>query len=467
MRELDKKPIREFGRFFTKEHLSKQISEMVKIINPYYIVEPFVGEGSLIGNLVNDYKGAANDINKEFIEALKKKYNYSNWMFTSKNTIIESIEELISLWKIPKNKTVLILTNPPFGTSSTNNLASKKGEIKGNKKSRQTEIEYGRLNELYGRGDLIIPALGKLIEIFRYLNGGYLATFSPAGVMLGRKRYAKLLKSLLKDFEFVKGSIFSGEDFEGVSPKKAIAFTVWKYHEGINTDVKSLSFAIENKLYKLKPMVLLKDGWRYRDGSKYIQEKIVNPVGVFRCERFNVPNPKIFSLNLKEGSGAELAPENVKIDLKIPNLPSELIYGLWSITVGYLSITDFPFYINESYTHLPDFTKRETMEILAYALIYELISETKNNYCGGKIGFAGIGLNRSFIFINERLTEGASHLITHYGYCPLGKETISGAFNKLKSELNFDKNSRQLIKKGIEARLNAIGYWDYLPLNKI
>ncbi len=462
----EQQAIRKYGLFFTKESVNQDITNTVKIVNPNYILEPFSGEGSLIGNLIGHYKGAANDINEKFVERLKEKFGSSKWLFTSKNTIISPIEELINLWKVPSNKIVLILTNPPFGTSSTNVLASKKDEIEDTKKSRQTEIEYNRLNEQFGRGDLVIPAIGKLIEILRYLKSGYLATFSPAGVLLGRKRYEKLLKSLLKDFEFIKGYIYRGQNFDGVSIKKAIAFSVWKYHKNVDTDIDTLIFSCDKRDVKLKRMPLLKNGWRYRDGSKYIREKVENPVGVFRCERFNVPNPKTFSINLKEGSGAELAPENVKIDLKIPNLPSELVYGLWSITVGYLSITDFPYYINESYTHLPDFTTQETMEILAYSFINELIFEIKNSYCGGKIGFSGIDVNRTFNFINKRLTEGVIHLITDYGYCPIGEDTISGVFEKLKNNLNFDKTYRRLIKKEIESRLHAIGYWDYLPLNE-
>ncbi len=132
-------------------------------------------------------------------------------------------------------------------------------------------------------------------------------------------------------------------------------------------------------------------------------------LGVRRNDTFNNPNPKIFTINVAEGSGAEISRDNVKIDLHIPEVPSELIYGLWTITVGHRSITDHPIFIDNAHTHLPDFTQKEAMEILTYALIHTLITELKNNYCEGKIGF--IGMNRVFCFGNRSLTKGAEYLI--------------------------------------------------------
>lgn len=162
------------GRFFTKDKIGEEISKISEAIKPDYIIEPYVGAGTLIDSLVEQYKGAMNDINKGFIDILEKKYNGRGWIFTYINTITTPYEVLIKQWKIPKNKTVLILTNPPFGTSATNILVSKKGEIKDGNESRKVKIDYGGLGDTYGRGDLVIPAIGKLIEIIKKLKGDFL-----------------------------------------------------------------------------------------------------------------------------------------------------------------------------------------------------------------------------------------------------------------------------------------------------
>lgn len=278
--------------------------------------------------------------------------------------------------------------------------------------------------------------------------------------MLGRNRYKKLLKALLQDFKFIEGHIFSGENFNSVASKKAITFTIWKYCPKINTNIESLTFFYNDKELKVKRIPLLKDGWKY-DSRTYIKGEIV----VQGNDRFNASPPKIFHLEHKKG-GSELTVENVKKDLGIPNIPSELIYGLWSVCVGYLSITDFPISFNEAYTHLPDFSKPETLEILAYVIIHTIITELKNNYCQGKIGF--IGINRIFKFgDNPALTKGCEYLINTYGNCPIGNKTIKEVFTELKNEPDInkiDQNYRRLIKYEIEKRLECIGYWNILPI---
>lgn len=138
------------GRFFTKENLGIEISDIAESINPGFIIEPYVGAGSLIEPLISRYKGVANDINKGFIDVLRKKFEGLDWKVTNLNTITTSVDELISKWNVPKGEEILILTNPPFGTSSTSILVSKKNEIKDGKKSRKTKIDYGGMGDKYG-----------------------------------------------------------------------------------------------------------------------------------------------------------------------------------------------------------------------------------------------------------------------------------------------------------------------------
>ena len=455
---------RQKGHFFTKPEISKNISEIIKKkVKPDYIIEPYVGAGALIVPFLENYKGVGNDNNLELIEPLRIEYSEYDWFFTNKHGWKYQTIDYIKLWNISKDKNNLIYFNPPFGTSTTNIHASKKNEIKNGKKSREKiKIDYAELGDIYGHGDLVIPAIGRMIEIIKELGKGYLAFFCPAGIMYGRNRFYKLLKALLQDFEFIDGYVCSGDKFENVNHKKSISFTIWKYHKNIKTNINSLKFIVNKKSIKLKKMNLLKDGWKY-DTRKNVKGEIC----VQHNETFNVPAPKTFYMNVLKG-GSELIPENVKIDLELKNVPSELVYGLWSTCIGYKSITNFPTYINEAYTHLPNFTKQETLEILSYLVIHALISELIKNYCKGKIGF--IGLSRKFKFGGEKLTKGAKYLINTYGYCKIGNKTIIEVFNELKEELNIEninKDYRKLIKKEIEKRLEIIGYWDYIPIPKV
>src|SRR6056297_609999 len=143
MHKLDcaepQKERRKTGRFFTQKHVSEGISTLVRSIDPEYIIEPYIGTGSLIKPLIEQYRGVGNDIQQNFIEKLKQKYRESKWTFTSLNTITTNLETLFERWKIPQNEKLLIFTNPPFGTASTNKLLSKKGELNG-KKSRKIQI---------------------------------------------------------------------------------------------------------------------------------------------------------------------------------------------------------------------------------------------------------------------------------------------------------------------------------------
>ncbi|MFW6312163.1 MAG: helix-hairpin-helix domain-containing protein, partial [Nanoarchaeota archaeon] len=452
---------REKGRYFTQDHISDEISDIVRKIDPDYILEPFVGSGSLINPIIDEYIGAANDIVEGYVDTLKKKYEGSDWKFTSMNTVTTPYKTLFKEWEIPIGENVMILTNPPFGSSrrdSRNSSEFEKGQ------EEVMKIQYGGLEDKYGRGDLVLPAIAKCIEIIKRVGKGYIATFSPAGVMLNRYRYRKVFGALLKNFKFIKGHIFSGENFNSVSSKKAIAFTIWKYEKNYNQKPIDITYWVYDKEYQLRKLPLLKEGWDY-DNRKKIKGEIV----VQHNETFNSAPPKIFHIQVEKG-GSELIQENVKEKVNIPNIPNPLIYGLWSVSVGYRSITDYPLSFGDCYTHLPDFSKTETKEILTYALIHSLITELKNNYCKGKIGF--VGGKRIFKFGSNTLTKGAKFLIDTYGYCTVGDKTIEKVFKELKKEPDIEKieginTYRSLIKKEIEKIIKKIGYWDYLPISDI
>ena len=124
-------------------------------------------------------------------------------------------------------------------------------------------------------------------------------------------------------------------------------------------------------------------------------------------------------------------------------------------------------HIDNAYTHLPDFSKKEVQEILVYAIIYSMIVEMKNNYTKNRIGF--FGPNRKFTFGGKALTEGAKHLINKYGDCTINKTSIGefyGWMKNIKNPEELDKNIRREIRDEISKRLEKVNYWDYIPLPK-
>ncbi|MHA1167492.1 MAG: hypothetical protein ACTSP4_08245 [Candidatus Hodarchaeales archaeon] len=466
LRDFDKlSPIeirRRTGKYFTNADIGVYISGIIwNAVRPDHILEPFVGGGSLIIPFFQkDITLTVNDIEEQCVELLKQQNNYSKCVYRNEDFFAIPVEEILSKWNIPVDKTkkLLVYSNPPFGTAATNRLVLKREEING-KKSRKIKINYHGLNKLYGSGDLVIPAIGKMIEVIKARESGFLGFFSPFGIFCERMRYNKLLVQILKNFDFIYGEIFSGEKFHGVSKNKPISFSLWKYKKWSDLDTEDLSFFWQDKLLGFKRTQTIIESWRYDT-----REIVTGEIGAQGNERFNSPVPKILHVDLTKG-GSELDARNVVRSLGIDNIPDELIYGLWSITVGNRAIIKHPLYIDNAYTHLPDFSKKETQEILTYAIIHTLIVEKKNNYTKGRIGFSGP--DRDFKFGDQPLTDGVKHLISQHGDCLIGKMTISEFFDRLKNTDTpdkVDKNVRKEIRSEISTRLDKLGYWGYIPL---
>ncbi len=475
-RFLTRKKRREHGVFWTEEEIGDKLAdELLKLTKPDYIVEPCVGGGSLIKNIVPHIKGSMNDISGSHIENCKKIFDGYDWEFTTLDVVNTMTSDLIKNWKVPTGKKLLLYTNPPFGTTSTGRLVSKKGEMNGKPSRKQSSTQNGQkyppVLAKYGKGDLFLPIVGRLIEIAKTHKNCWLAFFSPFGLFCGRKRYVHLLSALLKDFKFLRGYVFAGNYFHDINKTLPIAFSVWKYAPNTNARLLDLDFEFvdkngNNKNILFKKMPLLKDGWRYRDGNKYVKHKTKGAIGVPRCERFNTPNMKLFGTDVKEGSGAELSPDNLKSnEVLVPNVPSELIYGLWSVAVGKhvfgtsLSTSQHPIYFEQAYVHLPDFGKKETIEILAYSALHALIK----NYAEDKIGF--FGTNKVFRFGGENLTKGIEYLFSLCKDCPVYEgHTIGEVFELIRQSKVDITKCRKGMKDEVSKRLDKIGYWDYVPI---
>lgn len=124
-RLLSRQKRRESGVFWTEAEIGDVMAdEILKLTKPDYVVEPCVGGGSLVKKIVPHVKGTMNDISIGHVENCKKIFDGYNWKFTTLDVVRNDTSVLIDKWGVPRKGTVLFYTNPPFGTSSTNQMVS-------------------------------------------------------------------------------------------------------------------------------------------------------------------------------------------------------------------------------------------------------------------------------------------------------------------------------------------------------
>jgi hypothetical protein len=450
---------REKGKYFTDQSVSQIVTEIISShIDFDILLEPYVGGGSLIEPFINNnLKFIINDISSNHIDLLKRRFDGYNISFHSTDFFTHPIEDILNNWGIESDKRLFIYSNPPFGTKNANRLTMSSDE---NSISRVIKINYGGLDKLYGKGDLVIPGIGKMIEIIKRNKSGFLGFFSPFGIFCERVRYLKLLNEILRNFEFITGTIFSGKLFHDVKKNKPISFSLWEYKPNVNTQLEDISFFFEGAPIKFQRSLLLKDCWDY-DNRKII----IGEIGVQGNDRFNVAAPKIIHDQINKG-GSELISENVKRDLKIPNISTQFAIGIWSCTVGYRSLSNYPLYVDNSYVHLPDFAEINVQKILALALLPLIITEIDNNYTNGKIGFSGV--NSILHFGGNVLTMNANFLLEFFKDFSITDEwNISDIVDKIKNNKITDSDKRNIkkeVKIKIEELLEIINYFNYIPL---
>ncbi len=226
-RLLTRKKRRESGVFWTEAEIGDRLAdEIMESTKPDYVVEPCVGGGSLIKKIVPRVKGVMNDISVGHVENCKKIFDGYDWKFTSLDVVKTDTKDLIREWGIPLDKTLLLYTNPPFGTGSGNKLVSKQSEMDG-KLSRSQAIVYPDALLKYGKGDLV-PSYCRKINRNRQSSQENLDSFLLPVWFVLRKTHESL-ENLLKDFTFLKGYVFAGNYFHDINQLKPIAFSVWEY----------------------------------------------------------------------------------------------------------------------------------------------------------------------------------------------------------------------------------------------
>ncbi len=446
---------RVLGKFYTKPELANRVHDIIlQHVDPDFILEPYAGSGSLVTPFV-DTPGIMNDISLEDIEIARMTFEGLAWRADNIDCITQySARELVDRWGLRDHWTSrsLIFTNPPFGTSVIDKRV----------RAEKIPIAYRDEQLKYGRGDLMLPAIGQLIELMKELGQGYLAFFCPMGIFCGRKRYNALLLQLLSRFEFCSGTILSGSDFNEVSGSTPIAFTVWKF--GGSTRHLDLRFQYGEQEIGFGEGFLLKDGWKYDqcdgDGSTLL---------TCRKEIFNISTPPIFHIFPSSG-GSQMIPENVKVSLDAQDIPDEIIYSLWSTLVGQREVlgTPLPFY--NAYVHMPtDFSQKPAQMILVYTLLWNIVNELQRNYTHGLIGFAG--LHRILVFGNPEQSRAVRDLLDRYRDEPCMDETVGAVLEHLRTRNETgwadDRALRKDLRERLSKLLDDIGYWDHIVVKPV
>ena len=429
------------GAYYTEKELSIMCGrKTILLINLDWVGEPMAGAGSIMIPFRDQmyFNGWLNDYHHDTANVLRSEYSKYGYIVTEKDIIEMSEDEIVKLVGNAKNP--LFITNPPWSSS--------RGAAK--------QINYGDLGDEFGRGNQIYPTIGKIIRVIKKLGRGHLAFFSKFNILCERKSHNKFLNKLVNNFEFVYGSIWSGKGFNDIREEIPVSFTIWKF--GGKTELDKIEFELFGQtIVKFKRMKLLKDVWKYNNQKLNTGELVVPRNDYFQC-----PQIKVLGDYIKNGS--EMSQKNVLKSLGLKNIPDELVLGLWCSVVGKNSLgrssaDGYPLHFGGAYTHLPDFTKKETLEILAYSLLYVYIAP---NYSGGLIGVVGSKKLLKF-GKSKRLNNGAKYLFDTYGNLSIGKQIIKEIIEDLKRDEKKD-NWRSDIKKEISNRLDKIGYWDYIPL---
>ncbi|MFW9997392.1 MAG: hypothetical protein ACFFD4_35440, partial [Candidatus Odinarchaeota archaeon] len=108
---------RKTGKYFTDTDIGSYIANLIwDILEPDFILEPYVGGGSLIIPFFSkNIQCTVNDIESDCIKLLQEEYSrYSLCTYKNHNFFAISTKEIIENWNIPpeKDKKFLIYSNP-------------------------------------------------------------------------------------------------------------------------------------------------------------------------------------------------------------------------------------------------------------------------------------------------------------------------------------------------------------------
>ena len=446
---------RELGKFYTKPKVANEVHDIISsVIKPDVIVEPYAGTGSLLLPFDENIPLIINDIDREAVEIATILLKGRNVKTDTVDVFGEhTADDLINRWGLKGYKEILVYSNPPFGTKSTNRLA-------GRREQKTIKIKIHETLEKYGKRDLCLPAIGQMLELAKRLNA-VVGSFMPFGVILGRKSYLNLLKEIAHSFEFIWGKVYRGESFNDVSKRIPVLFLlIAPKGKKVKKPARNGSRTIRLVKSSSSRWMLLKDGWRYdrRDAKP-------GEVSVPCTDRFNAAGSGS-NFFAKPSSGSAMESRNVKIDIGFEEVPAELVYGLWSIVVGSRGVIQHPYPFEQAHVHiLRDFQSSvNAQEILVLALLWAIIEENLNANTNGLIGFTGT--YHRLRFGNPATTRGARYLLEKFKDMPLCDNVTVKDFVEILAKNELDTGGyrpfRAAIREQISRLLDEIGYWDQI-----
>ena len=241
----------------------------------------------------------------------------------------------------------------------------------------------------------------------------------------------------------------------------------------------------DGKTIKMKRCALLKDYWQYTAGAKNCDLSGKYPyLAVGRCDTFNAPIPKIFTL-IKEGYGGgftKVCAHGYTNRKKLVNVeyPQELLLSVWSTTVGIRSRSRHPLYLDNANVHLPDFTSEKVIHVVTLSLLSAIIFQMRmsEKYSEGNIGFIGRGAARKLQFRDRTgdcdHSKVVSQILQKYTDLKINRNSDKNVGEVVQYLKNCDirndhddqlkKYSREIVEE-IQIRLEEIGYFgDYIPI---
>lgn len=363
------------GRFFTRDATAHLVARRIHAHlgdTLGTVVEPFCGSGNLLAPLARHHT-VANDL------------EHHACCTHHDDTLSDSAENLAARWDLAcLPRPLLVYSNPPWGSTSKKKRLFQDARAT----DEQVRVAPTELARTFGSRDLLYPALGQMARLAAQQRA-HLAFFAPFSIFNGRPAAKALLRFVLCNFRFLEGAVFSGKHFENVVAKKPIAFAL--FEPGTTAHLADLSFGLSPLLPDADataPLVraggewtLLRDGWRHDQRKGEPDTCLVAP----HRASFDEYQPALLHATPRLG-GSAMIPENVKVPVDVcargVRIPSELVYGLWSVTVGSRGLTPCvcPVWFGNALTHLPTRWTPPYVEVLALSALAQLLNNRVQPY---------------------------------------------------------------------------------------
>lgn len=274
---------REHGDFWTPSYLAKRADEiMQEVIASDYketsiIWDPAAGSSNLTRDFtysdlyVSTYHQWEIDLGRKYNPEAKAKFQYD--FLNDDLNVSAALFDDMYLYKMPKSlydslteasqtgKRVIFYTNPPYGRAG--NMSTH------GSKTHKVGIAKNTVNELMKKDKLGLASAElyiqfmyratKIVEEFNLTNV-YIAFFTP-DTYLNSSSYEAFNKYFFKQFEYVRGHLYSVGNFSGTAGNWAVTFSVHKLRD------------VEEELARLETETIVEEfNDRYEIDKQYLRK---------------------------------------------------------------------------------------------------------------------------------------------------------------------------------------------------